>query len=147
MTEHLTGGCLCGAVRYETKTEETLHYLCHCSDCQRWGGAPYHAAIVVAADDLTVTGEPRVWTKRADSGREIARYFCGECGGHLFTSPWPEATRFSLKAGALDDREAFAPSTEIWRRSRVSWADRSADAELFEQSHTRPISIGAKSAE
>ena len=98
MSETLVGGCLCGAIRYRAEAPETLHYLCHCTDCQRYAGGPYHAAIVVAAADLTVEGAPRVYTRQADSGRTIARHFCGECGGHLFTSPWPDATRFSPSA-------------------------------------------------
>lgn len=142
MTETLTGGCLCGAVRYHAEAEQTLHYFCHCTDCQRYGGAAYHAAIVVGAADLSVTGSPRVYTREADSGRTIARHFCGDCGGHLYTSPWPQATRFSLKAGTLDDPAWFNPKNEIWRQSKVHWID-DADRELFEQGFTRPVSIGA----
>ena len=143
MSEHLTGGCLCGAVRYEANAAETLHYVCHCSDCQKYGGGAYHAAIVVAAEDVAITGEPRVYTKPADSGRTIARYFCGDCGGHLFTSPWPEATRFSLKAGTLDDPAMYNPKHEIWRQSTVHWVEPSSDREAFEQGFTRPVSIGS----
>lgn len=142
MTEILEGGCLCGAVRYRAEAEETLHYLCHCSDCRRYGGGPYHAAIVVAASALEISGEPRVYTCRADSGRTIARYFCGDCGGHLFTSPWPEATRFSVKAGTLDDPSQFQPAHQIWRQSRQAWAH-PPEMESFEQGFTRPVAIGS----
>ena len=144
MTETLEGGCLCGAVRYRAEAEETLHYLCHCTDCQRYGGGAYHSAIVVAAGALSVTGEPRVHTRAADSGRTIARYFCGACGGHLFTSPWPEAeaTRYSVKAGTLDDPSVFRPAHQIWCRSRQDWATLPV-MESFEQGFTRPVAIGA----
>ncbi len=143
MAEKLTGGCLCGAVRYVAHASETLHYVCHCSDCQKYGGGAYHAAIVVAAEEIELTGKPRVYTKKADSARTIARYFCGECGGHLFTSPWPEATRFSLKAGTLDDPEMYNPKHEIWRQSTVHWVEPSSDREAFDQGFTRPVSIGS----
>ena len=142
MTEILEGGCLCGAIRYRAEADQTLHYLCHCTHCQKWGGTAYHSAIVVAAADLTVTGKPKVFTRLADSGRTIARYFCGDCGGHLYTSPWPEATRFSLKAGTLDDPALFRPAHEIWRQSRVDWQDLSG-TEAFDQGFTRPVSIGS----
>ena len=75
MAEILTGGCLCGQVRYRAEAAETLHYLCHCTDCQRYGGGPFHSAIVVAAGDLAIDGTPRVYTRQADSGRQIARHF------------------------------------------------------------------------
>ncbi|MEL7468676.1 MAG: GFA family protein [Pseudomonadota bacterium] len=143
MTETFTGGCLCGAITYRAEAGETLHYLCHCTHCQRFGGAGYHAAIVVAADDLTVHGTPKVFTNTADSGRTIARYFCSDCGGHLFTSPNPEATRFSVKAGTLDDPTHFQPKHEIWRQSKADWIDPDASRELFDQGFNRPVSIGA----
>ena len=142
MSETLVGGCLCGAIRYRAEAPRTLHYLCHCTDCQRYAGGPYHAAIVVAAADLTVEGAPRVYTRQADSGRTIARHFCGECGGHLFTSPWPDATRFSVKAGTLDDPSLFRPAHQIWCQSRQDWATL-PETETFAQGFTRPVAIGA----
>ncbi len=142
MTEILTGGCLCGAVRYRAEAKKTLHYLCHCTDCQRYGGAPYHVGVVVAADDLEVTGEMRHWAKTADSGRTVARHFCGSCGGHLMTSPWPDPHRFSLKAGSLDDPSLYRPRHEIWARSRLEWADLPDDLECFEQGFLGPVPIG-----
>ena len=142
MTDTLTGGCLCGAVRYSITTSQTLHYLCHCSDCRKHGGTPFHCGIVVPADELSVDGEPKVYTKPADSGRTIARYFCGDCGGHLMTSPWPDPTRYSIKAGTLDKPELYKPVAEIWRQSFVEWADRHADLEPFEQAFLRPVTIG-----
>lgn len=146
MTETLIGGCFCGAVRYRAEAGETLHYLCHCRDCQRYSGGSYHAAIVVAASTLDVSGNARVHVSRADSGRMIARHFCGDCGGHLFTSPWPEATRFSVKAGTLDDPSLFEPACQIWCRSRQ---DRFSLRELesFEQGLTRPLGIGTSTEE
>ena len=143
MSETLTGRCLCGAVGYNATAPETLHYLCHCTDCQRYCGAAYHAAIVVAAADLEVTGSPRVYTRVADSGRTVARYFCGDCGGHLFTSPWPEVTRYSVKAGTLDDPANFHPRHEIWCQSRAGWSELPDDLESFSQGFTRPVAIGA----
>lgn len=143
MADTYAGGCLCGAIRYSATPPETLHYICHCTDCQRYGGAAYHAGIVVAAADLRVTGTPKVHTKIADSGRTIARHFCGACGGHLFTSPWPEATRYSIKAGTLDDPSLFVPRHEIWTRSMTAWAVRPEGAETFAEGFARPVAIGA----
>ncbi|MEM7524755.1 MAG: GFA family protein [Pseudomonadota bacterium] len=142
MTRTLEGGCLCGAVRFKAAPDDVLPYVCHCTDCQRFGGGPFHAAIVVAAAALTIAGAPRVWAKTADSGRQVARYFCGECGSHLFTSPWPEATRYSLKAGALDDPTVFAPAHEIWRRSRVDWVEIDADTDRHDAGFPGPVAIG-----
>lgn len=139
--EILTGGCFCGAIRYRAEAKKTLHYLCHCTHCQRYSGSAHHSAIVVASDDVKVDGTPKVFTTLADSGREIARYFCAECGGHLFTSPWPEATRFSIKAGTLDEPGLFQPTDQIWDQSRPAWVDQ--DRTCHAQGFPNPVSIGA----
>lgn len=118
----LTGGCLCGAVRYAAETHSKLHYYCHCSDCRRYGGGAYHAAILVSATALAVTGDLKTWTVTADSGRIVARHTCPTCSNHLFTSPWPDPVRYSVKAGSLDDPSQFKPAFEIWTTSRVDWA-------------------------
>lgn len=143
MTETLTGGCLCGAVRYRAEASETVHYLCHCTDCQKHSGGAGHAAIVVAASEVTVTGPMKHWLGTADSGRTIARYFCDTCAGHICTSPWPEVTRYSLKAGTLDDGAAFQPSVEIWAQSRPDWTARTG-LTTYDQGFTSPVTIGSK---
>ena len=122
MENRLTGGCLCGAVRYTMRPEPGIHYYCHCTDCRRYSGAAYHAAIAVSADALEFGGALVTWEKTADSGRTIARHTCEKCSSHLFTSPWPEVTRYSVKAGSLDEPSRFNPEYEIWTASRVSWA-------------------------
>ncbi|MEM7507609.1 MAG: GFA family protein [Pseudomonadota bacterium] len=118
----LTGGCLCRAVRYRVETPSELHYFCHCTDCQRHGGGPYHAAIVVAWADFELTGETTMGTVTAESGRTIARHHCPACGSHLFVTQWPVAERVSVKAGSLDDPSIFRPAFEIWTQSRAPWA-------------------------
>lgn len=139
MTVTLTGGCLCGAVRYEAKTDSNLHYYCHCADCRRYGGSAYHAAIVVSEDALKVTGEVAVWTKIADSERIIARHTCAVCSNHLYTSPWPEVERYSIKAGTLDDQSQFKPGYEIWTASRVAWAAPADDLTGFPAGFEGPL--------
>lgn len=142
MTHSFAGGCLCGAIRYTAEADQALPYICHCTDCQRYGGGPFHAAIVVPARALTVAGAPKVFAITADSGREVARHFCADCGGHLFTSPWPEVTRYSLKAGALDDPGLFAPGHEIWTRSRVPWVEIMGKTEGHPEGFQGPVPIG-----
>ena len=78
MTE-LVGGCLCGAVRYRAETPSKVHYYCHCSDCRRYGGSAYHAAILVSAEALKVDGDLQTWTMTANSGRTVARHACAVC--------------------------------------------------------------------
>ena len=81
----LTGGCFCGAVRYEVSARPKMTLSCHCRDCQYVsGGAPAHA-MILSADDVAITkGKPREhWTVSA-KGNRMGRLFCETCGTPLF---------------------------------------------------------------
>jgi hypothetical protein len=81
----MTGGCLCGAVRYESTGEPGFALLCHCRDCQRQSGSAFAAGWRVPAAGFRVTqGEPKLYLRAADSGNEITRAFCPDCGTMLF---------------------------------------------------------------
>lgn len=136
----LTGGCICGAVRYSVETPSELHYLCHCRDCQKHGGSAWHSAIVVAADDFEQIGETEMGVVAAESGRTIARHGCPVCHAHLWVTPWPVAERLSLKAGSLDDPSVFHPRFEIWTQSRVPWAPAFPGMISFEKGFTGELS-------
>ncbi|MCI4662236.1 MAG: GFA family protein [Neomegalonema sp.] len=103
----VTGGCNCGAVRFEGVLSERGIGVCHCKMCRRAASGPFMAARMTGG--ITVT-EPRglKWWQSSDWGR---RGFCGECGSTLFWgSPDPTSTDWAISAGALDidpDREIF----------------------------------------
>src|ERR1700677_2764809 len=85
MSTSRTGGCLCGAIRYESDGEVLFALRCHCRDCQRQSGAASVAAIRVPAARFQVTkGTPKSFVAQADSGNEITRAFCGDCGTPLY---------------------------------------------------------------
>ncbi len=50
MTRPQTGGCLCGAIRYEITGPPLVAYPCHCTACQRLTGSAFSSAVVVAAE-------------------------------------------------------------------------------------------------
>ena len=111
MSSSLTGGCQCGAVRYECTAEPLFTGNCHCRDCQRSTGSAYVPALAVPARALKITGDVKYYDSRADSGHTFSRGFCPNCGGRLFgkTSAMP---RFMLiTAGSLDD-----PRTEAKKK-------------------------------
>ena len=70
----MTGGCLCGAVRYESTGEPGFALLCHCRDCQRQSGSAFAAGWRVPAAGFRVTqGEPKLYVRAADSGRRARK--------------------------------------------------------------------------
>ena len=77
----ITGGCHCGAIRYQAEGEALTHALCHCTDCRRHAGAPMVGWTMYPRAALTVTkGTPRIYAS-SEHGR---RHFCPDCGTGLF---------------------------------------------------------------
>ena len=117
-----TGGCLCGAVRYEYDGEIGPANYCHCADCRRCTGSAFNIGVRVAARQFRlVKGTPRGFTKTGDSGNALTRHFCPECGSPLYTSSPRHPEFFYLKAGCLDDPAVVHPTHQNWTRSRVPW--------------------------
>ena len=76
-----TGGCQCGAIRYEISAAPQLVYTCHCTDCQRLTSSAFSLGMVVAEEAFQLGGvEPRRLQRTADSGRVNARLVCPVCG-------------------------------------------------------------------
>ena len=76
MGDQLTGGCLCGAVRYECSAKPLLAGNCHCRDCQRSSGSAFVAVMVVPASSLRIDGPVKYYDSKADSGNNFTRGFC-----------------------------------------------------------------------
>jgi hypothetical protein len=96
-----SGGCLCGAVRYEVTAPLRDLLICHCIECRRWHG---HISVTTAANeqDLVLLEDRGLrWIDSPLSDAHARRGFCGECGSSLFWSA-PGHETVSIAAGTLD---------------------------------------------
>jgi hypothetical protein len=119
----LTGSCLCGAIRYEVGVEITELRHCHCRDCQKSSGAGGAVNAMIPSSGFRIThGTPKRYTKVADSGRTLHRFFCGDCGSPIYSRReiLPEVT--SLRIGTLDNAPPMKIATNIWTTSARPWA-------------------------
>ena len=117
-----TGGCLCGAVRYESAGEPLFSLQCHCRDCQRSSGTAYIAAMRVPAAGFRITrGAPKRYLSRSESGNEIARVFCGDCGSPLYVQVSTRPDIVGLRVGTLDDSSQFRAEADIFTKSAQPW--------------------------
>jgi hypothetical protein len=117
----ITGGCLCGKIRYEADGESFLAIRCHCRDCQYVAGGEPTAVMSVGRGALRVQGEPRAYRSKADSGVGVFRSFCADCGTPLFAGNEKDADVIAIKLGSLDDPSRFAPAGHIWTSSAQPW--------------------------
>lgn len=114
----LTGRCHCGAIQYGMPREVLHHALCHCGDCRRHAGAPMVAWAAVPAEQLKITGTPKVYAS-SEHGR---RHFCADCGTGLFyVNEAMLPGLVDIQTGTLDDPEALAPGAQIQVAERLSW--------------------------
>lgn len=121
MSEPITGGCLCGAVRFAYDGAVGTASYCHCADCRRATGGPFAVSVRLEAAKLRVEGRTASFTKNGDAGGSITRHFCPACGSPLFTHNAGAPTAY-VKAGAFDDPALVRPVLEIWTDSQVAWA-------------------------
>ena len=125
-----SGGCHCGAVRYEMTEEVAHHALCHCTDCRKASGAPAVAWAMAAADQVTITGEPVTYAS-SEHGR---RLFCGACGTSLFyTNDVVFPGMIDVQSATLDDPDAIPLQAQIQTAERIGWMGHLGDLPAFER--------------
>ena len=122
MPAALSGGCACGAVRYECTGEPLFSLNCHCRDCQRETGSAFAPILAVLKSAFTLTqGIAKYFELTADSGQKTRRAFCAECGSRLFGEPGSRPDLVMIRAGSLDDPSAFRPSRDIYTVRAQPW--------------------------
>jgi len=81
----ITGGCQCGAIRYEITLFPLLLYTCNCTDCQRQTGSAFALNMPVKSGDFRILqGEPNGWHHTSPNGMAVISRFCGHCGTRLY---------------------------------------------------------------
>ncbi len=118
MATRLTGGCICGTVRYECAADPIAAGNCHCRDCQRASGSAYAAALLVPVSALNITGEVKYYDVTGDSGAIVSRGFCPTCGARLFGKPAAGAGIISIMAGSWMTRAGIGPRRIFTQRAR-----------------------------
>jgi hypothetical protein len=118
----ITGGCLCGAVRYEVTGEPVASRICWCKLCQKLGAGSGTVNVVFNSDDVHIAGTLTTYTNTADSGTPMTRGFCPVCGTPVTSQAETRKHQIILRAGTLDDPEVVKPGMTIWTAEAPSWA-------------------------
>ena len=130
----LSGGCHCGAIRYQMPREVVYHALCHCSDCRRASGSPITAWALAPADQITITGSPVAYA----SSEHALRHFCGHCGTSLFyTNEVVFPGMRDVQTATLDDPDALPVQIQIQTAERIGWMETAHELPAFER-YPRP---------
>ena len=118
----ITGGCHCGAIRYQANGQPLSHALCHCGDCRRHAGAPLVGWAMFPLDAVTVErGTPKTYAS-SEHGR---RHFCPDCGtGIFYTNASLLPAIIDIQSATLDDPDALPAQVHIQVAERIKWMER-----------------------
>ncbi len=113
-----TGGCLCGAVRYEARGVATHLCFCHCASCRRAAGATPVAWATFPTERFAIT---QGTLGHVRSSPEASRGFCAACGTSLTYLHAVRPGAIDVTIATLDAPEALRPAYHIWVSDRVAW--------------------------
>jgi hypothetical protein len=134
----VTGGCLCGGVRYEIAGSFRRASHCHCSRCRRHSGAAVctqgrvrreHFRLVSGAELI------RIYRPAADAA---VKAFCSVCGSSLFGGAWPEGPEVSIRLGTVDGDPGIRPQYHTFVDSRAPWDEITDDLPRYPGSAPTP---------
>jgi hypothetical protein len=127
----ITGGCHCGAIRYQVEGDAMNHALCHCVDCRRHSGAPMVGWTMYRQSELKVTkGTPKIYKSSTD-GR---RHFCPDCGTGLFyINEVMLPGIIDIQSATYDDPNAVPAQAHIQIADRIGWMEQAHELPEFER--------------
>jgi hypothetical protein len=118
----LEGGCLCRAIRYALRGPVLFVSQCCCRDCQKATGTGHTTIVAVRSDQFRITqGSPNTFRSRGDTGGEVVRHFCRNCGGRLYTSGTLPGEVLLVQAGSLDDPNRITPESVVYLKDALHW--------------------------
>lgn len=118
----LTGGCACGAVRYECNAQPALMLQCHCRDCQRSSGGPFSSFVIVPREAFKITqGTLRFHASPSEMGGNTNRGFCPDCGAPVQVLPDGVPHIAAIRTASLDDPSWCSPQMDVWTSDAHPW--------------------------
>ena len=119
----LKGSCLCGAIQYEVNADVTELRACHCTNCQKASGAGGSVnAPIKSSEFKLLKGQPKRYSGKADSGRTLNRFFCGECGSPLYSQRENAPEMMMLRIGTVENAGPMKIAAHIWTKSKRPWS-------------------------
>ena len=121
MTRTYTGGCACGAIRFEIADEPLFQNHCQCLDCQHITSAGHGSYLTFPRQHVKQSGQAALWQMTGDSGNAKTSGFCAACGSpvHLTFAAMPDI--FTVHAACLDDPSRFKPQVLTYAKRGHAW--------------------------
>ena len=135
----IDGACLCGAIRYEATIDPSQVRICHCVQCQIQSATAFRTGVLVPRERFRLlSGEPKVYLKTAESGRQRALAFCADCGTSLYGTSPTDPKEYSLRLGTARQRAQLVPTVQIWAGEAMPWLSAIPSMPRVERQSGRP---------
>jgi len=121
----ISGRCHCGYITYEATVDPEKVEICHCTDCQSLSGSAFRTVVPTPEESFKLlSGQPKLYVKKAESGSPRAQAFCPECGSSIYSTAVGEGRKFyGIRVGTVRQRDQLPPKTQYWVRSAQHWVD------------------------
>ncbi|KAB0680638.1 GFA family protein [Aureimonas leprariae] len=128
----VTGGCLCGQLRYRASGKPEFAGYCCCADCRKASGSGFIPFMGFRADRIEVVGRSKQVRSTSFRGTESVRSICPDCGSLVFGGEYGKDAMHTVYAGSLDDPSQFEPRDVIFARDRPDWVRLPPGLNVFE---------------
>ncbi len=116
-----TGGCACGAIRYECSAEPVMAGHCQCRDCQKQSGTGHASGMPVPKAAFKLSGNLKFYETKGDSGNTVGRGFCPDCGTPVYGRNSGMPDMLFLVVGSLDNPSLFKPGMVVYTSRAQPW--------------------------
>lgn len=126
-----TGGCLCGAVRFEI--DGPIHNIvyCHCSQCRKAQGSAFATNGIVKAGDFRIVSGVEMLTEYESSPGQM-KYFCKICGSPILSKSESRPAQVRVRLGTIESDIAERPMAHIFATSKANWEEITGDLPQYE---------------
>jgi len=122
MARTFVGGCACGAIRFETRSEPIFQNHCQCGDCRKRSGTGHGSYLTFPRRaDVRTSGEVKTWAVAGDSGNDKIHAFCPTCGTPVYLTFAAMPELIAVHAASLDDPGQFKPQVVTYGVRAQSW--------------------------
>jgi hypothetical protein len=134
MAKLYAGGCACGSIRYETRSEPIYQNHCQCRDCQKRSGTGHGSYLTFPRRaDVTIKGEAKGWGVLDDKGNEKIHFFCPTCGTPVYLTFAVRPDMIAIHATGLDEPGQFNPQAVTYTVRGHAWDTLDSALQKFER--------------
>lgn len=135
MTKH-HAECQCGQLVVESDGDPDFVIACNCQACQKRTGSPFGAGMYFQRKDLKISGESKLWSRKADSGRDIGNHFCPNCGTSLYWTLELRPDHMGVAYGCFTT-PVPEPKRVVWAEEKHGWVRFPEGIETLQQGSPR----------